>query len=397
MAGEEGAQTRTPDDGTFQRGGPRETAAPSGTQAPSNEKSSFLDTLRKVRNEDTGIIPFGVVVLACAILVIPLYNLLGLPALYLSNVFLTLDCASNSWICGAWLALLASSGPILIGVLLLVFRTQVGRLLVRAKVPAEADFFVVPVLATLFFTIGWAGIAFHFFDREGLVLDGYFPVVFGALVFALGRWGGWVKVHAVGLFAPREVVPSKFRILALFGAILLLGWILGPVHAPQRDQIVTILAVLLGWWLFTSLPQKDLVVEPRPARATLWAWLPLAILGTLAAVAERVLAQPCIHQTSMDFFDCEQAHHNGTAAAASGAVGTLAAGAAIAPRDPLAARQPQSIEEQLAADAKKREMERWKILQETQTKIHEIQQDVTVNKAKTADKAWDNWQDFIRN
>jgi hypothetical protein len=41
-------------------------------------------------------------------------------------------------------------------------------------------------------------------------------------------------------------------------------------------------------------------------------------------------------------------------------------------------------------------MERWKVLQDTQTKIFEIQQDVTVNKARTADKAFQKWDDYIR-
>ena len=49
-------------------------------------------------------------------------------------------------------------------------------------------------------------------------------------------------------------------------------------------------------------------------------------------------------------------------------------------------QQAQTIQTQIGADAQKQQMERWKILQDTQTKIFEIQQDVTVNKAKTQDK-----------
>lgn len=59
-------------------------------------------------------------------------------------------------------------------------------------------------------------------------------------------------------------------------------------------------------------------------------------------------------------------------------------------------QQAQTIYTQIGADAQKQQMERWKILQDTQTKIFEIQQDVTVNKAKTQDKMFNKWDEYIR-
>ena len=56
----------------------------------------------------------------------------------------------------------------------------------------------------------------------------------------------------------------------------------------------------------------------------------------------------------------------------------------------------QTIYTQMQADADKQEMSRWQILQDTQTKIFEIQQDVTVNKAQTQDKMFDKWDEYIR-
>lgn len=55
-----------------------------------------------------------------------------------------------------------------------------------------------------------------------------------------------------------------------------------------------------------------------------------------------------------------------------------------------------TIGAQIQADAQKQQMQRWKILQDTQTKIFEIQQDVTVNKAKVQDKMFEKWDDYIR-
>ena len=50
----------------------------------------------------------------------------------------------------------------------------------------------------------------------------------------------------------------------------------------------------------------------------------------------------------------------------------------------------------IAANQQKSEMERWKILQDTQTKCFEIQQDVPVNQAKTQDKMFGKWDEYIR-
>lgn len=49
----------------------------------------------------------------------------------------------------------------------------------------------------------------------------------------------------------------------------------------------------------------------------------------------------------------------------------------------------------IALQSQKATIDRWRILQDTQTKIFEIQQDVTVNKAKVADKAYQEMQRYI--
>lgn len=56
----------------------------------------------------------------------------------------------------------------------------------------------------------------------------------------------------------------------------------------------------------------------------------------------------------------------------------------------------QTINTQMQSDNQKQQMSRWKILQDTQTKIFEIQQDVTQNKASTQDKAFKKWDEYIR-
>lgn len=59
-------------------------------------------------------------------------------------------------------------------------------------------------------------------------------------------------------------------------------------------------------------------------------------------------------------------------------------------------QQAQTIGAQMMADSQKQQMRRWQIMQDTQTKIFEIQQDVNVHKAKTSDKMFGKWDQYIR-
>jgi len=56
----------------------------------------------------------------------------------------------------------------------------------------------------------------------------------------------------------------------------------------------------------------------------------------------------------------------------------------------------QTIGVQMMSDNQKQQMRRWQIMQDTQTKIFEIQQETTVNKAKTQDKMFNKWDEYIK-
>ncbi|MEW6283178.1 MAG: hypothetical protein AB1758_31505 [Candidatus Eremiobacterota bacterium] len=59
-------------------------------------------------------------------------------------------------------------------------------------------------------------------------------------------------------------------------------------------------------------------------------------------------------------------------------------------------QQAATIQTEIQADAAKQQAQRWKILRETQTKIFELQQEVVLNQAKTAQKMHDKWSDYVR-
>jgi hypothetical protein len=49
----------------------------------------------------------------------------------------------------------------------------------------------------------------------------------------------------------------------------------------------------------------------------------------------------------------------------------------------------------IAADALKHRAERWQIIQKTNTAIFQIQEDITINRARTLDKAFQKWDEYI--
>jgi type VI secretion system secreted protein VgrG len=56
----------------------------------------------------------------------------------------------------------------------------------------------------------------------------------------------------------------------------------------------------------------------------------------------------------------------------------------------------QTIQTQIAAERQKHEWTKWKILQDTQTKIQEIQPGVSAQKARVHDKMFQKWDKYIR-
>lgn len=58
-------------------------------------------------------------------------------------------------------------------------------------------------------------------------------------------------------------------------------------------------------------------------------------------------------------------------------------------------QQAKTIHAQITAEAKRSQAQRWQIMSELQTKIHQITAEVTVNKAKMADKAFNAMKQYI--
>jgi len=59
-------------------------------------------------------------------------------------------------------------------------------------------------------------------------------------------------------------------------------------------------------------------------------------------------------------------------------------------------QQAETVRTQVAANARKNDAKRWKLLQDTMTKMFEMQQETMAFKARTRDKISGKWDEYIR-
>lgn len=165
-------------------------------------------------------------------------------------------------LCGAVIGTLTVLGAVVSMLLAALFRMPIRRVLETAFgwLPREAAFLGPPLVATALFTMGWAGIQYHFRERPGLVADGLFPVVVGLAVLVLAR--AWPVVTREGsLIAWRERLAPRVRWLVVAGVPIVLAVAGTPLlAAPVRDQVVALAALAVGFAMLAP-------AAPAPTRS----------------------------------------------------------------------------------------------------------------------------------
>jgi hypothetical protein len=154
--------------------------------------------------------------------------------------------------CGTVLAVLTVMGAVAAMLAVLLIRVPLRRTLgaLFGVVPSGLGFLGAPLLATILFTIGWAGVQYHFPERPGIVADGTFPAVVGLLTYALATYGPRLEGPAASVFDWRDGFDARRRM----GVVLLLPVVFSLVatpllHTPVRDQSTVIVAMLVGYVL----------------------------------------------------------------------------------------------------------------------------------------------------
>ena len=170
-------------------------------------------------------------------------------------------------VCGTILAALTLIGALVASLGVLLIRLPIRRILSAtfSGVPSGLHFLGVPLLATVLFTIGWAGVQYHFPERPGIVADGSFPAVVGLLTYAFARYGPLAQEYGSAVFAWRDGLAVRQRVGALFLTPVVFSLVATPLlHTPVRDQATVMVAMTVGYLLMAPRAASDAAPSEAP-------------------------------------------------------------------------------------------------------------------------------------
>jgi len=157
------------------------------------------------------------------------------------------------YLCSAKIALVSLIGPILITILVIVFRKRLGDLVRRVspRLPANGQFLIPPLVATLAFTLAWAGSHYDIGGERGIVTQRVFPGFIGLFTFAVAQWGASLQRHLGAFFDFRDRFPvwQRVALLMLVPVVISLAITFEDrVTRPVlKEQVVVLLSVVAGY------------------------------------------------------------------------------------------------------------------------------------------------------
>jgi hypothetical protein len=149
--------------------------------------------------------------------------------------------------------------------LLFLCRRWVAQVLVirLAKLPGRIRYLVAPSLATLFFTVTWAGVHFGMESHAGLLPEKLFPAVIGLFSWAVTRYNFVLRnrLCVFPMMKSRDAIPRFIRI----AIILLLALLLSLVSTLQtrvtafelKEQLIVIVTLIGGYLLLSDQVPRE--------------------------------------------------------------------------------------------------------------------------------------------
>ena len=229
-----------------------------GTQ-PSSAKGRLLAVLARANADPTGLGGAAVVIVASAVLSVVGWIPLSFPARVLDGLVPAGNCVGSDpgsafmYLCSAKVATLKIAGPIAIIALLIVLRSRLVPLILRAtqRLPAEARPLVAPLLATALFVVSWGDIHAATGAEVGILPQTIFPAVVGLFTYAMTRWNAAMQRVLRPLFDQRDRLSRRMRYVAAIGIPLLVSLIITNEQRVSqtalKEQVVVITGLLTGY------------------------------------------------------------------------------------------------------------------------------------------------------
>ncbi len=215
--------------------------------------------MQAIATDSTGILPLVAVAILCGAAALLGWLPLSLPSRVIHDIVDVGNCTSKQpgtrdmYLCSARVGAMTMAGPIVtIGVLFLL-RAPITRGAQRLtdRTPANARFLVAPAVATLLFTIPWAGAHYKTSGQSGILPQTVFPAVVGLFTFAVTRWGPALQRRLLRFFDARDRVPGLLRLMAATVLPALVALVITNEDrvsdSAMKEQFVVLLALLTGY------------------------------------------------------------------------------------------------------------------------------------------------------
>lgn len=217
-----------------------------------------------------------VTVLACALVAILGWAPFGLFGSKIRSLLSPGTCVAFQtgtpamYLCSAKIAGLTLLGPISLSAFWIAVFLALRKLIAEwiKKMPSAVRYVAAPVVATLFFTITWAGVHYGMAFRVGIVPQILFPVIIGLFSWVVARYDLLLhrRILSRPLFDFRDKLPRAMRIVIVILTPVALSFATGlqkHVGAPAlKEQLVVVVTLAAAYLLLSAGPLRRAPITP---------------------------------------------------------------------------------------------------------------------------------------
>ena len=190
----------------------------------------------------------------CALIPLLLGTILGTPARLLKDVLPQWTCtgivegSAAMYLCSMKVGLMTMLPPILIMILIFMFRKVLSKGVnaLNSKLPKNAQFVLPAALATILFTMSWAGYHTGTWSSMGIVPHKIFPAFIGLFTYAVIQFGPAIQNSMASFFRGRDKIPVFFRYLLILGIPMAIALLITKQAYVSQEALKEQFVVLIG-------------------------------------------------------------------------------------------------------------------------------------------------------
>ena len=159
-------------------------------------------------------------------------------------------------------------------------KLRIWLLMLTEMLPKHFKAYSVPIITTAVFTFGWGAARSSYPYIFGIIWNILFPALVGILTWFTIQKKDFLIQKSKRILELREKIPTKFRILALFGFTFILTYVMMAIMPNKgtqfKEQLIVLISVFLGWLL--SVEYSSQKAEGENPSKSLLPSLAIAIL-----------------------------------------------------------------------------------------------------------------------